>query len=420
VPKVLHRGSPVKGAAFIATPCSGNINPEYTFALAQSCMELTRQGVPVEVEIYSENCHVDDGRNRLVRDFLDSDCDQLIFIDSDLRWEPKDLRKLIEHKQDVVAGIYPLKQNDEAYPVRLLGGPLFSNEDGLLEVEAVPTGFLKIRRNVLEELSYKAPRFPAKDDVKGKRMIPLIFERTHEGNVRWGGDYTFCVKWRKLGGRIFIDPNFRLEHYGNKCYSGTYGQFLKRKMGLGISELLNVLSKNEEKVDTIIDLVEQWGNPLFTASPEFLYICIKQARESKGDIVECGTGLTTLCMAVACPDKTIYSLDHDPIWASHISKEIEKYKIKNIKIIHAPIKDLWYDVKELPECELIVCDGPPRSNADRTLLKQKINKDIRIILDDYDDSKDWGDNITVFGASRLSAIVEYKVKDEKVLSHSPV
>ena len=97
MPKVLHRSSSVKGATFITTPC-GDISPEWAFALAQSCIELTKQGIPIELEIYSENCHVDDGRNRCVRDFLDSECSQLIFIDPDVRWEPKDLKKLIEHK----------------------------------------------------------------------------------------------------------------------------------------------------------------------------------------------------------------------------------------------------------------------------------------------------------------------------------
>ena len=179
MPKVLHRSAPVAGGTFIASLTGSNmLNAEFAFALAQSMKELTLKGHDLELEIYSENCHVDDGRNRLVRDFLLSGCRQLIFIDSDIRWEPKDLESLILHKKEVVAGIYPLKSETEGYPVRHLPGDIYSNQDGLIEVDGVPTGFLKINRTVLEKLDEVSEHYPSKDDVKGKRKIPLIFERT--------------------------------------------------------------------------------------------------------------------------------------------------------------------------------------------------------------------------------------------------
>lgn len=410
MPKVLHRKSSHPRATFLATPCSGNVDPAFTFSLAESCKELTRQGIEVELEIYSENCHVDDGRNRLVRDFLDSDCDQLVFLDSDLRWEPEDLKKLILHQKDVVAGIYPLKQETEGYPVRHLPGDVYADEDGLVEVEGVPTGFLKIRRNVLEELDKGSEHFPSKDDVEGRRMIPIIFERTHSNNTRWGGDYTFCLKWRETGGKIYIDPNFRLEHYGSKCFSGTYMQYMKRKMGLGVEPMLETIRDCNETIQTIIDITEQWGNPTFQASPEFLYMCIKKARESKGDIVECGSGLSTLAMAVSTKH-TVHCLEHNPIWATHIQKEAQRYGISNINIIYAPIRNKWYGVDSIPYCDLIVCDGPPRAESDRNKLKEHLPNGMTVLFDDYEELGDWAVNVKTFGSSRLSAIFEHKEKN---------
>jgi len=44
---------------------------------------------------------------------------------------------MLGYSPDVVAGIYPLKQDPESYPVRHLGGDIWSDAEGLIEVEAV-------------------------------------------------------------------------------------------------------------------------------------------------------------------------------------------------------------------------------------------------------------------------------------------
>jgi acetone carboxylase gamma subunit len=41
--------------------------------------------------LLSGNCHVDDARNSVVREFLASDCTELVFIDADVSWEPETL-----------------------------------------------------------------------------------------------------------------------------------------------------------------------------------------------------------------------------------------------------------------------------------------------------------------------------------------
>ena len=184
-------------------------------------------------------------------------------------------------------------------------------------------------------------------------------------------------------------------------------------MGLGIAPMLEDVRHGKETVDTIIDLVEQWGNPTFQSSPEFLYMAIKQARESKTDIVECGSGISTLAMAV-CTEKMVYCLEHSPIWAEHIRKNAEKYGIKNIEVIYAPIKDGWYDVKSIPKSDLVVCDGPPRAYSDRNILKDFIKHDCKVLFDDVEELDGWGSNLVTFGASRLSGVFEVKQSKEVV------
>lgn len=405
MPSSLHRGSPVKGATFLATTVGGsNVDNAYAFSLFQSAMEID---LPLELEIYGENCHVDDGRNRLVRDFLQSDCSQLVFLDSDVKWEPKDLKKLIEYDKEIVAGIYPLKQGSEGYPCRLKEGKIIS-VNGLIEVDGVPTGFLKIKREVLEKLSENADKFPAKDDKPGKSKIPIIFERSFIDGKRMGGDYTFCEKAKANGYKIYIDPEMRFSHFGQKAWTGSYGTFLRKTMGNGLEPYLNELRLGTETIDTLMNIWEMWNNDCFQASPEFLYKCILEARESKTDIIECGSGITTLCMAVVTKNKII-SLEHDPSWLAYLQRELDKYNIKNVELVYAPIKDRWYGVDKLPETDLIICDGPPRAIADRNNLQAKIKSDCSILVDDWEEKYDWGFPYEKFGDTRECAKVRFTV-----------
>ena len=91
-------------------------------------------------------------RNDLVRLAIEEDFDDLIFIDSDVEWNPEWVFKLLEYKEDVVGGVYPKKTDEPLFPVKALPEGLKLNEDGLMEVEGMPTGFLKISKGALKQV----------------------------------------------------------------------------------------------------------------------------------------------------------------------------------------------------------------------------------------------------------------------------
>ena len=55
---------------------------------------------------------VERARNVLTKNFLESDCTHLLFVDSDIAFLPRDVQRIISHDEDVVGGIYPLKTMD--------------------------------------------------------------------------------------------------------------------------------------------------------------------------------------------------------------------------------------------------------------------------------------------------------------------
>lgn len=168
-------------------------------------------------------------RNQLAGDFLATDADKLIFIDSDVSWEMGSVIKLASHKVDVVGGAYRLKQAFEAYPVGWPenGAELWA-QDGLLEAACVPGGFLCISRNAFEKLREANPeRTYSHYEFSGY----AYFEQPFRDGKLWGEDSYFCQSWRDLGEKVWLDPELSLTHHGgNTAFPGHIGNWLKSRI----------------------------------------------------------------------------------------------------------------------------------------------------------------------------------------------
>lgn len=362
---------------FIAVPSYGDPNGITAFSLFAAHPELIEAGWDVEFCLLLGDCHVDDARNRLVHEFLKSSCDDLVFIDADIGFQPKDLVKLLSYDKDVVGGTYPKRGEIEEYPVIYLGGDLWSDRDGLIEVAALPAGFLRIRRNVLETLANDSVKYIQQGD--NNEQVAQIFERQVRNGSRVSSDYVFCRKWREAGGKIFVDPHFYMEHRGQRMWTGTLASHLRNLNGLSLEGLKKIASRTEDD-DTYMELMLEWGNIPWAAQPDFVKASVMCARQVSGPILEMGSGISTLAMASANPDVTVHALEHDGVWASKIRRDIDRLGIKNVELHFCPLKDYpngnWYDPPELPwkEFQMVLCDGPPREGANRNILFETMEK----------------------------------------------
>lgn len=380
---VQYTRSPRKGpGSFLAVPAYEGLSAPFVGSLFSTQANVDHR---LDLEIFAGNCHIDDGRNRLVRDFLETDCEQLIFLDADVMWHESDLKKLIEYDRDIVAGIYPLKNDDEDYPVRPLPGERWSGSDGLVEVEGVPTGFLKIRRRVFETLYPNAQKHRSKEDGYGRMLIPVLFERTLNGQSRRGGDYEFCIRARAAGFRIWIDPLMQLGHQGVKLWHGAVGYHWRRD--IAIPEGLKAIREGRATAETYLELYGVWGNN-WAMSPEGLMACDLLAKNAKGPILECGSGLSSLCMAAATK-QTVHCMEQSPDWAFRATRLANENGLKNLEVHHSPLGAypdgrVWYAAPRRDKYSLVLCDGP--SGDDKRghlfdLMRDEI-ADAVIVVDD--------------------------------------
>ena len=178
-------------------------------------------------------------RAKLVKQFMDSGCDFLLFLDDDMSWDPKDLLRLTEIPGKIVAGVYRLKVEPdvEAYPNGINkdsdGLPICRN-DGCISAWGVSTGFMKIERTVFEKL-IKA--YPEKEyyGKKGGLKIDQHYDLFPQGvyNKQWlGEDYSFCRLWTDIGGEIWVKPDIDFIHYSKQAeYPGNYHEYLMKLPG---------------------------------------------------------------------------------------------------------------------------------------------------------------------------------------------
>jgi hypothetical protein len=187
---------------FIATPThSGEVCAAYAVSLVSTTALLSAR-----VQILPHSNFIHNARNILAKEFMASDCTDLLFADADMGWDVEGLLRMLPSDFGVVGAICPRKTEPITWNVNLYrdaGGKPIEHE-GLYECGYVGTALMRIKRGVFERLPY--PWFNV--EYEGERLI--------------GEDAWFCRKWREMGNRIWAAPYIHVTHTGPKQWQGRY------------------------------------------------------------------------------------------------------------------------------------------------------------------------------------------------------
>jgi glycosyltransferase involved in cell wall biosynthesis len=208
----------------IGTPAfDGRVDVWYANSLVNT-VKLAMQRQVELVPIYmSYDSLVQRARNDIVRLAIEEDFDDLIFIDSDEEWNPEWIFKLLDLKEEVI-GVPVVKKSDQMmFNIKALPTGLKQLQNGLMEVEAVGTGFMKISKSALKKVWDASPEY--KNEGRSCRMV---FDIKIENGDLVSEDNVFCQKWRSLGGKVYIEPTMTCNHIGIKKYQGNFIEFLNQ------------------------------------------------------------------------------------------------------------------------------------------------------------------------------------------------
>ena len=216
---------------FVATPAYRGIDCDpYLDSLEATLALFAENKINLSYNVLTGCCYVQIARNDFVHQFLNSDCDKLLFLDDDISWNPEDALKLVLSEKNFVCGVYPLKNEVETFTVVLEhdeGHVRFDNQ--YLLGTRVPTGFLCIDRGVFEQIKEENQHLAYIDNNEWKFDF---FPQGVNNHVWVGEDFAFCDLWTKGERQIHILPDMTLTHHGDgKKYTGNLWKYLTELPG---------------------------------------------------------------------------------------------------------------------------------------------------------------------------------------------
>lgn len=260
-----------KRKLFVSSPLfGGQCYGSYTRSLMDLALTFAHYGIQFQVHFIMNESLIQRARNYGAAEFLDSDCTHMMFIDADVSFKPEDVLALLalsspDSEYGVIGGPYPKKVISwekvkracdagvaDANPNELekyVGDYVFNPKiaDGVkpgdaiqvrldrpLEVSELGTGFMLIRRDVLEQYAaaYPEKRYlpdharTAKFD--GSREITAFFDCEIDPDSKryLSEDYLFCRNVWKMGGKVWLCPWMSLQHTGTYTFGGSLAALL--------------------------------------------------------------------------------------------------------------------------------------------------------------------------------------------------
>lgn len=139
---------------------------------------------------------------------------KIVWIDSDVSWDVEDFKKLYYSELEIVSGLYMTHpngtvavafDNGEGLP-RKVNESEFILWDEPVEAWGVGFGFVAMEQGVFENIS--RPWFE----------IQKIRWPEHKFDTNVGEDYSWCMKAREAGYKVWVDPTVKVLHHKSTIY----------------------------------------------------------------------------------------------------------------------------------------------------------------------------------------------------------
>lgn len=230
----------------ICTPShDGKVSQIFTMSLVQTALSIGKEAI-LWLSFLGNDAAIGRARSTLVAGFLDNpNFTHLMFIDSDIGWDPKQFVRLLRANKEFVAAFYPVKSYDwalardgnSADPLERRGlhyvgvpceGAELEREGEFITARFSGGGFQLIARSVFEKMCLAYPELKFLfTHVRGQSPSEnryAFFEGMIEDGYYLSEDFAFCKRWRAIGGKIWLDTKSKLIHSGSHDFYGDVAQ----------------------------------------------------------------------------------------------------------------------------------------------------------------------------------------------------
>jgi hypothetical protein len=189
----------------------------------QALQRLEQAGVRV---VRRPGCSaIDVARNEMISDALHDGAESMLFIDSDVGFDPADALRLLARPEPVVVAVYAKKGQRElasefaAGVKNVLFGP---DAAGPYPLKYAATGFLRVRAGLLRRMIAEL-RLPLCNTHWGRGVwpffMPMIVPHGQDKSHYLAEDWAFSYRLAQLGVTPLADTSVRLWHWGRYGYS---------------------------------------------------------------------------------------------------------------------------------------------------------------------------------------------------------
>jgi len=225
-----------KPSVMIAMPCYDSVKVNTMVAIVKVVQQLSKSGIQVGINTMKSPL-IHQARNYLTSVFLDSDFTHLLFIDSDVEFEPEAILRMLVARKDVICSPYRVKSmdvNQKIYTVELKKDARMEASD-LIEITAGPTGIMLIHRDVFKKIIEKFPDLKIKNSVFPKpgpdhQYYYNFFDFTFEDGYSAGEDVSFCKLVQKTGFKLYANTASFTKHHGSYAWGGRFKDALEPKI----------------------------------------------------------------------------------------------------------------------------------------------------------------------------------------------
>ena len=197
--------------------------------------QLARSGIQTGINTMKSPL-IHQARNYLTSVFLTTQYQYMLFIDSDVEFEPEAVLKMLVAKKEIICTPYRVKAEELARPIYTVefkdpkNVPILPG--GLVEIEAGPTGLMLIDRKVFEKIiknhqDLKIFNKAAPDAGESHEFYYNFFDFSFNDGFTMGEDVSFCRLARGNGFKIYANIESSTTHHGSFAWKGRFGDSLK-------------------------------------------------------------------------------------------------------------------------------------------------------------------------------------------------
>ena len=245
---------------FLATPMYGGM---CAGMFAKSTADLsalcTQYGIPLQMYFLFNESLITRARNYCCDEFMRSTSEHMLFIDSDIGFNPQDVIAMMAlqaqepEKYEIIGGPYPKKciswekikaavdkgiaDEDPNVLEKFVGDFVFNPKGGQqsiaisepCEVLEIGTGFMMVTKNAMQKFADKYPEYLYRPDhvrtehFDGSREIMMFFQAEVDPvSKRYlSEDYWFCQKAQAAEIKTWFCPWMKLQHVGSYIFGGS-------------------------------------------------------------------------------------------------------------------------------------------------------------------------------------------------------